>query len=125
VHATRLAELLSAIFAVVMAGAMIAAVPWLISRLPEDYFVRPRPPVSLPVKITRNVLGVVLILVGIALLILPGQGVLTIVLGLSLLDVKAKHRAIQWILGRPKIWSGLQGLRAKLGRPPLLLPSGP
>jgi hypothetical protein len=118
----RLEELL-VIFSIGMAAAMIAAVPWLISRLPEDYFVRVRPPTSLLVKVTRNLLGVILILIGIAFLVLPGQGVLTIVLGLSLLDLRAKHGAMRWILKRPKIWNGLQGLRAKLGRPPLLMPS--
>lgn len=123
-HATRLEELLTVVFSIAVGAAMIAAVPWLISRLPEDYFVRPRPPASVPLKVMRNILGAILVLVGLALLILPGQGVLTIVLGLSLVDLKAKHRAIQWILSRPKIWSGLQGLRAKLGRPPLVMPAG-
>ena len=34
----------------------------------------------------KNVLGVILVLMGLAMLVLPGQGVLTLLIGISLLD---------------------------------------
>lgn len=101
----------------------IAAIPWLLRRLPADYFVRPPPKHPLPVKIVRNLLGFTLITAGITLLVLPGQGILTILIGLSIVDLPAKHRAVCWILQRPRVLNAVQRARAKTGRPPLVVPS--
>jgi hypothetical protein len=101
----------------------LAAIPWFVRRLPADYFVRPPPKHTLPVIIARNLLGVALIAAGIAMLILPGQGVLTILIGLSIVDLPIKHRIVQWCLEKRTIQEGLQHLRSKVGKPPLILPS--
>lgn len=118
----RVLELTLGIVSVAMFVGMLVAVPWFVRRLPADYFVRPPPKHSLPKKIARNVLGVLLIAAGIAMLVLPGQGVITILLGLSIIDLPIKHRILRWLFERPTIQEGVQRLRAKAGKPPLVIP---
>lgn len=101
----------------------LVAIPIVVVRLHEDHFVRPPPRHSLGVKIARNVLGALLVAFGVLMLVLPGQGILTIVLGLSILDVPLKHRVVRRLLRRPAIVRAVQSLRAKAKRPPLRLPS--
>ena len=68
----------------------------------------------------RNALGAVLLAAGIAMLVLPGQGLLTILLGLMLVDFPGKRRAERALVARPNVFEALNWLRAKAGRPPLL-----
>ncbi len=108
----------------------ILLIPWLIRLLPRDYFIRKKESFhsgqSLrlffrPLFILlRNVLGAVLLLAGIAMLFLPGQGILTMVLGLSMLDFPKKHVLIKNLVRRPAIQQGLNWIRAKTNRPPFL-----
>ena len=120
---SRTLELIIGIVSVTMFVGTLAAIPWLVRRLPPDYFVRPPPKHSLPKKIVRNVLGFALIAAGIAMLVLPGQGILTILIGLSIVDLPVKHRIMRWLLQRPKIQEGVQRLRSKAGKPPLVIPA--
>lgn len=119
---SRTVELIIGIVSIAMFVGTLAAIPWLVRRLPPDYFVRPPPKQSLPKKFARNVLGLSLIAAGIAMLVLPGQGVLTILIGLSIVDLPIKHRIMRWLLQRPKIEEGVQRLRSKAGKPPLVIP---
>lgn len=119
---SRTVELIVGIVSITMFVGTLAAIPWLIRRLPADYFVRPPPKHSLPKKIARNVLGFALIAAGIAMLVLPGQGIITVLIGLSIVDLPVKHRIMQWLLERPKIQEGVQRLRSKAGKPPLVIP---
>jgi hypothetical protein len=107
-------------------------VPFVVIKLPKDSFSnvkrdgwldRQPAPVRVLLRILKNVLGFVLIALGIAMLVLPGQGILAILLGVMLADVPGKRRLQQWILGRPKVMSSLNWLRRKFGRPPLERPS--
>ncbi|HVH43633.1 MAG TPA: PGPGW domain-containing protein [Labilithrix sp.] len=120
---SRTVELIIGIVSITMFVGTLAAIPWLVRRLPADYFVRPPPKHSLAKTIARNVLGFVLIAAGIAMLLLPGQGIITILIGLSIVDLPIKHRAIRWLLQRPKIQEGVQRLRSKAGKPPLVIPA--
>jgi hypothetical protein len=122
---SRTVELIIGFASVTMFVGTIAAIPWLVRRLPEDYFVRPPPNRPLPLRIARNVLGFALVAAGIALLVLPGQGVLTILIGLSILDLPIKDRMIRRILQHPKILEAVQHARAKAGKPPLVVPEAP
>ena len=118
----RTLELIVAIASIVMFVGTLAAIPWLVRRLPADHFVRPPPKHSLPKMIARNVLGFILIAAGIAMLVLPGQGVLTILLGLSIVDLPIRQRVFRWLLMRPKVVEVMLGLRARAGKPPLVIP---
>lgn len=107
----------------------LVAVPWLVVRLPEDYFqtrerrswavVSGHPIVHWVTLVLKNVLGLVLVVAGIGMLVLPGQGVLTIVVGLVLLDFPGKYRLERYVVTRPAILRGLNWLRSRRGRPPL------
>ncbi|MGH9949178.1 MAG: hypothetical protein ACRD6X_18560, partial [Pyrinomonadaceae bacterium] len=55
--------------------------------------------------IAKNVAGVILILAGIVMVVGPGQGVLTILIGLILLDIPGKRPIEARIIGRPTVLS--------------------
>lgn len=118
----RTLELFVAIASVAMFVGTLAAIPWLIRRLPVDHFVRPPTKRSLPKRIAQNVLGFILVAGGVAMLVLPGQGILTILLGLSIVDLPVRQRVFRWLLLRPRVVDAMQGLRAKAGKPPLVIP---
>jgi hypothetical protein len=69
--------------------------------------------------IGKNILGVILVLAGIVMLIGPGQGILTILIGLVLLDIPGKRPFEARLIKRPKVLSAVNNLRAKYEKPPL------
>ena len=111
----------------------ILLIPWLIRFLPPDYFIRGRRSpaaahlpsmLSLPLALGRNVIGVLLLLAGIAMLFLPGQGILTMILGISLLNFPGKHELIQKLIQQPSVRKGMNWIREKTGRPPFIWEKG-
>ncbi len=121
--------------ALMFIAAMIA-VPVVVIRIPPDYFRcrnwrerhlahRRHPAVHLSLIVARNLLGILLILAGMGMLVLPGQGILSIVIGLVLTDMPGKFRFARWIVGRPVILTAVNRLRARAGRPPLVIPHCP
>jgi hypothetical protein len=118
---------------IAMFVATLIAVPFAIARIPEDYFLHDeRPPLircdrCLAARVAfftlKNLAGVLLIAAGIAMVVLPGQGLLTIVLGILLLDFPGKFRAERWLFSRPRILKPINWLRARAGRPPLRMPA--
>ena len=75
-------------------------------------------------KIGKNLLGVVLVIAGIVLSLpgVPGQGLLTILAGLLLLDFPGKHRLVQRLFRRPRVMRAVNRIRARFRREPLLPP---
>lgn len=73
--------------------------------------------------ILKNIAGVLLILLGILLSLpgVPGQGILTILLGLIFLDIPGKRPLEARIIKRPAVLSAINNLRAKYHKPPLEL----
>lgn len=105
--------------------------PLIVVRLPADHFVRPhrighgrRGWLDWLWHLGKNALGAVFVLAGLAMLLLPGQGLLTIAIGLLLMDFPGKRRLELRLLSRPKILQLINRLRAKHGRPPLLVKAG-
>ena len=108
------------------------AVGWAIVQLPVDYFSRKsRPPLSTweqhPVLrpiylVAKNLLGFVLIIAGIAMLVLPGQCLLTIVVGIVLMNFPGKFRLERLMATREPIWRSLNWLRRKARQPELQRP---
>ena len=81
--------------------------------LPEDHFTRTkRSRAHLVLVVLKNLLGVVLIVIGVALSVpgVPGQGLLTIFAGLLLLDIPGKRRFELAVLRRPSIRSKVDAL---------------
>ena len=100
--------------------------PFLLARIPTDYFITPsasarRGGAPWFWRVIKNLLGGLMLLLGIAMLVLPGQGVLTILASLVLLDFPGKHRLERRLLLRPRVFGVLNSLRARAGRPPLEL----
>ncbi len=71
--------------------------------------------------ILKNILGVILVILGIILSLpgVPGQGVLTILLGLIMLDIPGKRPIEARIIKRPTILAAVNDLRARYNKPPL------
>jgi hypothetical protein len=123
--------ILGAVSIVTFVGSLIA-VPILVVRMPSDYFltrersaeswVGQHPRQARTVVIVKNVFGGLLILAGIAMLVLPGQGVITMLIGISLMNFPGKRRLELRVIRIPAVLAAINWMRAKRGRPPLRLP---
>ncbi|MGD9631295.1 MAG: hypothetical protein AB7V18_18815 [Pyrinomonadaceae bacterium] len=73
--------------------------------------------------IAKNIFGIFLILLGIALSLpgVPGQGILTILLGLIMMDIPGKRPLEAKIIKRPTVLSAINKLREKYGKEPLVV----
>jgi hypothetical protein len=107
---------------VVMFVGTVLAVPVFFARVPDDYFARPRKAHSLVVRAVRIVIGVALIALGLAMIVLPGQGILTILVGLSVLDLPVKDRLIGRLLRQPRVRHAIDAMRHKAGKGSLIVP---
>ncbi len=120
-HVSRTVEVVALVVSVAMFIGTIVAVPVFFARIPSDYFLR-QDAHRLHVRLARNAIGAVLVALGVAMLVLPGQGVLTILVGLALLDVPLKDRVLRWLLCHPRVKHAVDSLRAKAGNGPLIPP---
>jgi hypothetical protein len=113
----------------------LAVVSFILVKLPADHFSKghqrklwsgPHAPVRVALIIGKNILGFLLVVLGIVLSIpgVPGQGLLTILLGVMLLDFPGKSRLEQKLLSRPGIVKTINRLRNRFGKPPLQLDEG-
>jgi hypothetical protein len=94
-------------------------------RLPVDAFLESRPPwprsrPRLALRVGRNMLGWAIILLGLVLSIpgVPGQGILTILMGLLLVDFPGRGKLLRRLLARPAVRERVNRLRIRFGRPP-------
>ena len=103
-------------------------IPYLIVRLPADFYVendyrrrlfQDRPVLRGVFLAVKNTLGGILLVAGIVMLVLPGQGILTILAALALLDFPGKRQLEMRILHRPAILKSINWLRRRAGREPL------
>ncbi len=125
----------SIVLAVSMAAVSAAIVGVVLARLPADFFVnlhaqRPidRHPILKAILVSvRNFFGYVLILLGIVLSLpgVPGQGLLTILMGVMLIDFPGKRRVLRWLVSRQAVLRNVNRLRAKAGQPPLIVERPP
>jgi hypothetical protein len=127
-HATLLCWL--GILSLVTFVASLIVIPLLIVRMPADYFTRERPyyrgrhPVlHWSILIAKNLFGALFLLAGLAMLFLPGQGLITIVIALTLLNFPGKRRLECRLIRRPGINRVINWIRTRKGRPPLLIPA--
>jgi hypothetical protein len=116
----------------VLSGVTLVAsalfIPWLVARVPADYFARGKhhtpwddkhPMVRVLLLVAKNLLGLVLVGLGVLMLVLPGQGILTIVAGVALIDFPGRHAAVHWLVCRPPVLKALNWLRKRADREPL------
>ena len=73
--------------------------------------------------ILKNILGLILIVIGIILSLpgVPGQGILTILLGLIMMDIPGKRPLEAKIIQRPTVLAAVNKLRERYDKPPLQL----
>jgi len=118
-------------FSILTFVGTLLAIPVIVERLPEDYFVRehrradwlPSQRIRIEWLILRNILGLLVALAGVAMLILPGQGLLSILLGIALMDFPGKRRLLHKILGRPRVMKAINWMRHRAGKPPMIAPT--
>lgn len=112
----------------VLSGVLVTVI---LVQLPPDHYSRGRIAplaaangglVSLlasgAVLVIRNLLGWVFVVAGIAMLVLPGQGLLSIIAGLVLIDFPGKHRLERRLLASHVVRDAMNWLRRRAGRPP-------
>jgi len=128
---TQLLTLL-AIFSVVIFLGSLIVIPWVIGRMPEDYFLEKKrhvaklrqyhPLVYFLIRLLKNLAALVLIIAGFIMLFTPGQGLLTILVGLGLSDFPGKYTLERKIVRNKKIFKALNWVRKRAGAVPLLYP---
>lgn len=110
-------------------GSLIA-IPFILVRLPADFFdVRvPRPwmedhhPIlRLVGHLVKNAVGAIFLFAGFLMLFLPGQGILTMLIGVSMLDFPGKRKLEAKMIGQPAVLHAINGMREKFGKPPLVI----
>jgi hypothetical protein len=126
--------------ALLVTGSLLSLVisailgPALILWLPAAYFTyrhrravskeRKHPALHLVLTTTKNLIGAVFVAAGLALLVLPGQGIITLLAGAVIMNYPGKFRFERWLVSRPRVLPALNWLRKKYGREPLLPPDG-
>ncbi len=114
-------------------GTLIA-IPFILVRLPADYFdtrvPRPwmenhHPILRLVGHIVKNVIGAIFLFAGFLMLFLPGQGILTMLIGISMLDFPGKRNVEAKLIGQPTVLGAINAMRHKFEKPPLILAPDP
>ena len=117
-----------ALFSLVMFVFSLIAIPLVFVMLPPDYLTRPEQGggptgwLRWVYWVVKNLIGSIFIVAGIIMLLIPGQGLLSILIGLILIHFPGKRKLIKRIMGRPKILRSVNAIRAKAGKAPLEVP---
>jgi hypothetical protein len=120
---------LTALSVVFFVGSLIA-IPFILVRLPTDFFDTrvPRrwmenhhPVLRLLGHLVKNVVGAIFLFAGFLMLFLPGQGILTMLIGVTMLDFPGKRRMEAKMIGQPAVLSTINNMRQKFGKPPLTI----
>lgn len=117
------------VFSLLMFVGSVIAVPIAVARIPEEYFAHDRrehdyrsdrhPVVHVLLVVAKNLLGALFFLIGFILLFLPGQGILSMVLGIILMDFPGKFALEQRMVANDTVFNALNWLRARSRKPPL------
>ena len=105
----------------------LISIKWLVALIPSDYFIedkRNKYQSSYPLTwlisiIIKNIVGYTLIVGGILMLVLPGQGLFTIVIGLMLSNYPGKYFIERKFIAIPSVLKTINWLRKKSNKPPL------
>jgi small-conductance mechanosensitive channel len=115
---------------IVMFIASVIWIPRFIASLPKDYFIKPRQTLAeewhaghtkkVIVRLAKNICGWTLLVLGVLMLILPGQGLLTILVGTILCDFPRKHAIERRLLEVKSVRSSANWLRKRQGSEPFI-----
>ncbi len=99
--------------------------PFLLGKIPQDYFIHTnqhkveiKHPGHLVVVIIRTLIGFVLLVAGIIMLVTPGQGVISILIGLFLMEFPGKRKLELKLINHEPTFKALNWLRSKANKPP-------
>lgn len=123
---------LGAVFFVLSVVISYGAIMVVLVKIPANYFSSQyqsrfqsdkRFMVRWGATIFKNVLGVILLVVGIIFSIpgMPGPGLITILLGLVMIDIPGKRPLETRLLKHPTVLSAVNNVRAKYNKPPLIM----
>ena len=120
---------------VIMFVVTLVVLPIVVAKLPEDYFAKERrepasrtrrhPVFWAALSLLKNLLGLLLIVAGLAMLVLPGQGMVTILIGLALTNFPGKYELECRIACQPAVITTLNKIRELAGQPPFRMPAEP
>jgi hypothetical protein len=109
----------------------LVVTPWLLVRMPANYFQQEKPHLVTRLGratagkklliLGRNLLGLVFLVCGILMLVLPGQGLLTLMISFVMMDFPGKFHLEQRLVKVPQVHKSIDWLRRKYGKPPLEL----
>ena len=115
---------ISSIFVFILS---LLGVSWFVAQISDDYFLTTKrmpdglkaraPFLRLILLIGKNLLGVCLIAGGLLMIVLPGQGLITIITGLLLIDYPGKFQLEQKIVSMPSVLKALNWIRIKAKKP--------
>jgi hypothetical protein len=118
------------LFSLIMMVATLLAVPLIIISLPPQYLNEEKDQLSeiqspwrWPYLVVKNIMGAVLLLAGVTMLILPGQGLLTLAIGLGLMNFPGKRSLIRRLIGQPRVLRAINRWRAKAHKDSLEAPN--
>jgi hypothetical protein len=117
------------VISIASALGTLVLVPVMVARVRPDYFLTKTPPpdtwsaqhpvIRVAGRVAKNFLGAALLISGILMLVLPGQGILTILIGLMLVDFPGKRRLELSIVRRRGVLRALNWIRRRAKREPL------
>ena len=119
---------LLSISGLLMAIVSVIALPWVVVRMPADYFVtvrktkQDRSPLGWLVWLLRNSLAIVLLIVGLLMLVLPGQGLLMILIALGVSTSRHKYSFERSIIRRKAVFKTVNWIRKRFQRSPIIYP---
>ena len=117
--------LVSLVVSIVVIGTLLVLLPptYFLDSHDRGLWIDQHPVVRWTGIILKNILGVVIVLFGAALSLpgIPGQGLLTILIGLVLIDFPGKRKLERRILRVPRVLARVNRLRGRFGKPPLML----
>lgn len=113
----------SIVVSILIVGVMIVKIPanYFSSHYQQDFLPNSSWVTRWGATIAKNLVGAVLVAAGIVMLIGPGQGILTILVGLILMDIPGKRPLEARIIKRPTVLAAVNKLRAKYGKPELVI----
>jgi len=121
-----------AIGSVAMFVISLASMPFIVAQIPIDYFTHQgrhrmsqsnhHPIIRLLLAGLKNILGAILLMAGFIMLFTPGQGLLSILFGLMIMNYPGKYQLECWIIRKPVIFNAVNAMRTKQDKEPLLPP---
>ena len=118
--------LLASISILMMLASMIF-IPILIVKMPANYFVANRRMrhwtiTRVTFYVLRNIAALVLLVAGLIMLVLPGQGLLTIIIAVMVSDMPGKYRFERFLVRHRGVVRSMNWIRKRYEKEPLQVP---